>query len=151
MTTASVSGLRACLFTIDDALFAVDVSAVREVAVIDEWTIVPLAPSHIYGVANLRGDVVPVVDPGELLGAGARPRGRTLRALVMTTVVGDAALVVDNVLGLELLDDLTAVPATAAGVASEWTVGRARRDGRPVTVLDATQVLTALRPVPERQ
>lgn len=142
--------MQACLFTVDDALFAVDVSTVREVAVVEEMTSIPLAPSHICGVANLRGAVMPVVDPGELLGAGARPRGRKLRALVMATGAGEAALVVDDVLGLDVLDDLTAVPATAAGVAAEWTIGRARRDGRPVTVLDATQVLSALRPVPAR-
>jgi len=40
--------------------FAIDVTQVREVAIFEGWTTVPLAPPHLVGVANLRGDVVPI-------------------------------------------------------------------------------------------
>lgn len=138
--------MRACVFTVGDASFALDVRAVQEVAVFEDLTRLPLAPSHVLGVANLRGDVVAVVDPGALLGAGRRSHGRRLRTLVVTTDAGAAALVVDEVVGLDTLEDLSAVPVAPGGATDEWTIGRARRDGRPVTVIDAGAVVAALRP-----
>jgi len=138
--------MRACVFTVGDAAYALDVRAVREVAILEELTRVPLAPRHVLGAANLRGEVVAVVDPGTLLGAEDRPRGRKLRALVVATEAGDAALVVDEVIGLDTIEDLSAIPVALDGTTSEWTIGRERRDGRPVTVLDARAVVAALRP-----
>src|SRR5712664_4176329 len=59
--------LRACLFALSGARFAVDVRSAREVAVFDDLTAVPRAPRLLLGVANLRGTVVPIVDVGPLL------------------------------------------------------------------------------------
>jgi twitching motility protein PilI len=142
--------MRACVFTVGEATFALDVRAVREVAMLEDLTRVPLAPSHVLGVANLRGDLVPVVDPGGFLGAGDRPHRRKLRALVITTEAGDAALVVDEVVGLDTLEALSAISVAPGDAGGEWTIARERRDGGPITVLDARAVVTALRPDTER-
>ena len=47
---------------------------VREIAVIEEATRTPGAPSWVIGAANLRGSILPLVDLGALLGISA-PRG----------------------------------------------------------------------------
>jgi chemotaxis signal transduction protein len=138
--------MRACVFTLGEAAFALDVAVVREVAMFEDITRIPLAPSHVLGVANLRGDLVPVVDPGAFLGAGDRQRGRKLRTLVVATEAGDTALVVDEVVGLDTLDALSAIPAVSGEAAGKWMIARERREGAPITVLDARAVVTALRP-----
>ncbi|MBF0624193.1 MAG: chemotaxis protein CheW [Magnetococcales bacterium] len=49
-------------FQLDDEVFAVDISKVREVLEYTNITKVPRTPDFMCGVINLRGSVVPVVD-----------------------------------------------------------------------------------------
>lgn len=131
---------RACVFALGGELFALDVAAVREVAIFEDLTAMPLAPPHVLGVGNLRGVVMPIVDPRALLGRPPVPVSRRMRTLVTSVPAGDAALLVDDVLGLEALEPLAAVESEA------WLAGRARWDGRDVMLLDAAALLAALRP-----
>jgi purine-binding chemotaxis protein CheW len=149
VTATLPSGFRACVFTTGDATFAVDVAAVREVAIVEELTPVPLAPPHVLGAANLRSEVLPIVDAGELLGTRGRSSGRKLRALVVSSSEGEVGVVVDEVVGLEVLEEIFAAPVPV-GPSGELIIGRARRHDRPVTILDAAKVVAALRPVPAR-
>jgi len=49
-------------FKLDDEVFAIDISTVREVLEFSTVTKVPRTPDFMCGVINLRGGVVPVVD-----------------------------------------------------------------------------------------
>ncbi len=135
---------RACVFTLDGAAFALPVESVREVVVFEETTPVPRAPAHVVGVANLRGEVMPVVDPAPRLGLGGRPRDRRLRTLV---VAGPApvALVIDDVLGLAGFDDVLAPGDAARRTYGALALGLLRLDGGLVTLLDASRLVGALR------
>lgn len=150
MTTALVEPtIRACLFTLDAETFAVDVRRVREVVVFDAVTPVPLAPPHVVGVANLRGEVVPLVDARPRLGLPPRPAGRVLRALVLGTDGGPVGLVIDDVVGLDAFDEVTPLADGARGRSGPWARGLLRRGERAATWLDADTLVAALRPAPE--
>lgn len=49
-------------FLVEDESFAVSILDVKEIIEITNITHVPLTPNFIYGVINLRGNVVPVID-----------------------------------------------------------------------------------------
>lgn len=49
-------------FVLGDGVFAIDISAVREIIQYGQMTGVPLMPDFVRGVINLRGAVVPVID-----------------------------------------------------------------------------------------
>ena len=49
-------------FTLGDEVFAMDIRTVREIIQYGPMTTVPLMPSFVRGVINLRGAVVPVID-----------------------------------------------------------------------------------------
>ena len=66
-------------FEVAGALYALDVTQLREVVRWQTVTPLPKAPPLIEGVIDLRGSVVPVIDLGHALGrrsveAGARSR-----------------------------------------------------------------------------
>jgi chemotaxis signal transduction protein len=66
--------------------FAIDVSAIEEVALKGEVTRVPTAPSHILGVTSVRGRLLTVVGLGQMLGrevALSREGAATLPRLVV--------------------------------------------------------------------
>jgi chemotaxis signal transduction protein len=139
-TTAVV---RACVFTLGGEPLAFDVRSVREVAVFEDWTAVPLAPGHVVGAANLRGDVMPIVDARPLLGLPARRLERRMRTLVVVAEGLEAALVIDGVTSLEAFTEI--VEAAGSRHAS-WALGLLRSEDRVVPLLDAARLLQGLRP-----
>lgn len=150
MTTEVVAtAVRVCLFTLGAGTFAVDVHRVREVVVLDEVTPVPLAPPHVVGVANLRGEVLTLVEARHLLGLPPRPAGRVLHALVLTGDGGPVALVIDEVVGLEAFEDVVPLAEGVRGRYGPWTRGLLRRGDRAATWLDADTLVAALRPAAE--
>ena len=69
-TTQSASGaedVRICLFTISGDAYAVTVDTLVEIIIPQKIFSVPTTPSHVIGVINLRGNIVPVVDIRPLL------------------------------------------------------------------------------------
>src|SRR5205807_6447606 len=69
------------MFQLGNREFAIRVPKVREIMVMQEITVVPRAPSHIKGVINLRGRVVPVIDLG--LKFGLPVPGETRRTCII--------------------------------------------------------------------
>ena len=142
---------RACLFALAGARFAVDVRSAREVVLFDEITMVPRAPRHLVGVANLRGTVMPIVDVRELLGLAEARSGRTVRTLVVRDGAVQAALVVDTVLGLEPFEDVMPADSPAAAELSgprPFMAGWIQWAGETLPLLAVPKILAAIRPSP---
>jgi chemotaxis signal transduction protein len=81
--------------------YALPIENVREVAEIDDLTLVPGAGDHVLGVSNLHGQVLTVVDLARVLGIGGSSgtrrvvvadRGGHLAGLAVDEVAGVAAL-----------------------------------------------------------
>ena len=100
------------MFTVAGRQLAADIRHTREVVVLPDRTMVPRAPAHVLGVANLRGYIVPIVDIGHLLGLPPRPPSeapRTPRTIVLEGAGAQVAIAMDEVLGLESFDEVLPV------------------------------------------
>ena len=135
----AVQQARACLVKLGSTLYAVEVRYAREVVVFDEYTQVPLAPPHLIGVANLRGRILPLVDLRPLLGLEPARATRGAKALVVERDQLTAAFLIDDVVGLELLEGVA--PSLSEG---EFTAGRLERPAGAAVLLDVSRILTAL-------
>jgi len=62
MSDATLETTQCLTFKLEDEIFALDISKVREVLDFTATTKVPGMPDFMRGVINLRGSVVPVVD-----------------------------------------------------------------------------------------
>lgn len=69
--------------------YAVRIDAVREILEVSRMTPLPLMPSFVRGVMNLRGAVVPVVDLGARLGLEATTVGRRTCVVIVDIAVPD--------------------------------------------------------------
>jgi purine-binding chemotaxis protein CheW len=135
---------RACLVRLEGTRFAVEVRFAREVVVFDEVTMVPLAPPHLLGVVSLRGSVMPLVDIRPFLGLEATRANRESRALVVEHASAQAALLIDEVDGLEPLDGLAPAGEDADGRVQDFSAGRLEREDGPVALLDVGRILSSL-------
>ena len=148
MTTSlldSSAAVRACVFTLTGEPFAIDVTQVREVAIFEEWTTVPLAPPHLVGVANLRGDVVPIADARAVLGLPARRGVRKLWTLIVEAEGFEVALIIDGEVSLEAFEGITPLDASDPQPHGRWALGFLVADERLIPLLDPARLLRALR------
>ncbi len=100
-------------------------------------TRVPGARSWILGLANVHGQLLPIIDLRAYLGTGATPSTRTARVVVVNHREIPAGLLVDEVLGFRRFADaeFTAeVPPTIVNCA-RYVAGSFRRAGEQWPVL----------------
>ncbi len=122
--------------------YALPVEEVLEVAELGDVTPLPGAAAAVVGVRNLRGQVVPVVDLGTVMGL---PGGSAPQRIVIAEAGGrKAALAVDRVAGVEQL------PEASEEVESPHLVRAALADGSLVGVVDVGSVLDAVQGPPQR-
>ena len=93
---AAAVGASLCLFSLAGAVFALDVSCIGEVVQIDRIVPVPMAPSTVLGLVNLRGVPLEILDPGLLLDL---PVAGAARSTVLVLNLGSitAGVLVDRV------------------------------------------------------
>ena len=128
--------------------FGIRVLKVREIMGVQDITAVPQTPSHVKGVINLRGKVIPVVDLR--LKFGLPEIEYTQRTcIIVVQVQGETSsvlmgIVVDGV--AEVLNlaaaDIEDTPDFGQGVATPYLLGMAKIKGKVKILLDINQVLT---------
>jgi len=86
-----------CTFYIKGLLFGVEVETVQEVIRHQDMTGVPLAPSVVAGLINLRGQIVTAIDLRRRLGVRDRLEGELPMNVVVRTADGAVSLLVDEI------------------------------------------------------
>ncbi len=144
-----LAGMRQFLsFFLDDEVFALDVSRIREVLDQTELTRVPRMPPFMRGVLNLRGSVVPVVDMRVRFGMG-----RVVETLDTCIIVAEIEMdgeitvlgaMVDGVNEVFELapDDLEAPPKMGAKLPTEFIEAMGRHDDGFIIILNADRVFS---------
>jgi chemotaxis signal transduction protein len=140
--------VRACVFALAGEQLAADIRHTREVVVLVDRTTVPRAPAYVLGVANLRGNVVPIVDIGPLLGLPPHPAREALRTVVLEDAGIQIAVPTDEVLGLESFDGVLPRDEAAPNSRGELARGRLRRSDGLATLLDVPRLVEAARAGP---
>jgi len=136
-------------FTLDEEVFALEISRVREVLDYMPITRVPRMPEFMRGVINVRGGVVPVLDLRLKLGMTATRKTRdTCIIIVEPQVEGETArfgALADSVQEVLALDpsDILPPPRLGSGMRTEFIRNMARRDdGRFLIILDIRKVFS---------
>jgi purine-binding chemotaxis protein CheW len=132
-------------FIVGEVAYAVPIHAVREIK--NAETIVPLpkAPEFVLGVADYRGDVVPVVDMRLRLGLPAVSPTRRTKWIVLDVGGRFIALVVDSVTEVFGTANvaLKSAPPLGGGELARGISSVANHESRLVFVLDVTTLKSA--------
>jgi purine-binding chemotaxis protein CheW len=84
-------------FSVGGVDYGIAIENVQELRHHDPLTRLASAPAAIRGVINLRGSIVPIVDPGLFLGSEAIPDGRQSAVIVLRAGSNMIGMVVDRV------------------------------------------------------
>jgi purine-binding chemotaxis protein CheW len=135
-------------FQLGQEEFGIRVLKVREIMGIQEITAVPQTPSHVKGVINLRGKVVPVIDLRLKFGLPAADYTQRT-CIVVTQVKGESGLIlmgvivdgVSEVLNL-MSSDIEDTPDFGEEIAGGYLLGLAKVKGKVKILLDIDRVLS---------
>lgn len=132
-----------CTFFLDGLFFGVEVLQVQEVIRYQQMTEVPLAPSVISGLINLRGQIVTAIDLRKRLGLTPRPEGELPMNVVVRTEDGAVSLLVDEIEDVREVnsESFERPPETISGVARDLILGVYKLTDRLLLVLDTDKTI----------
>lgn len=141
-------GAQYLTFHVAGGTYAMGIAGIKEIIEFGAITVIPLMPSCIRGVINLRGSVVPVLDLSARLGFARTETDRRTCIVIVEMEHGDETLelglVVDGV--TEVLElgaaDLEPAPSFGANIRSDFIQAMARVRGQFVIVMRLEQVLS---------
>jgi twitching motility protein PilI len=119
-------------FRIGDAQLVAPLADIREVLIQAQVTPVPGALEWVKGIANVRGNLLPIMDLQGLLLGKPIPHSRHSRILVVQHKGVSAGLLVDEVFGLRhfLEEEMETEKANIAEGIAKWTEVRFRQAGQ---------------------
>jgi purine-binding chemotaxis protein CheW len=136
-------------FRLDEEIFALDITKVREVLDYTIVTKVPRTPEFMRGVINLRGSVVPVVDLRLKFGMSATESGVNTCIIITevqvdneTVVLGALADAVQEVLDLDA-GSIAAPPRIGTKLRTEFIKGMGKQNDRFIIILDIDKVFSS--------
>ena len=140
----SADSLHLVSFLLNREEYALDISQVQEIIKLSGWTRVPNAPRHVKGVINLRGRIIPVIDPKLKMGLPESPlNGKNTRVIIVEAggrVLGMAVDSVNQVLRLPS-DVVEPPPDTVTGADEGFIKGVGKLAGRIIILLNVEKVL----------
>ena len=135
-------------FKLEDEVFALEITRVREVLEYTDVTKVPRTPDFMSGVINLRGNVVPVVDLK--LKFGMNPTEKTITTCIIIVEVdvdGEAVILgaladsVQEVIDIEP-GNIEPAPKIGTSLNIEFLKGMGKKDDNFLMILDIDKVFS---------
>jgi Chemotaxis signal transduction protein len=130
-------------FSLDNVLYGVNVSQVREVKNFEGVTPVPYAPVYVRGVTNLRGEVVPVIDLRKRFELDSN-KAETSNIMIIVQDKHPVGIMVDSVMEVLTLpkSDIETNPDSLIVDKSEAVLGIAKHDKDLIIILDLVKVIS---------
>lgn len=136
-------------FMLDQEVYALDISQVREVLDLTDITRVPHMPRFMRGVINLRGGVVPVVDLRLKFGLSATEKTVDTCIIIMEvnldgerTLLGALADSVSEVLELEP-ELIEPAPSIGMRLKTDFIRGMGKKNDEFIIILDVDKVFSS--------
>jgi purine-binding chemotaxis protein CheW len=133
------------VFRIGNENYGLDIGQVLEIIRETTPTTIPLAPSYVKGVIDLRGDIVTVLELHGSLGIAERKVTNDARIIVLEVDQQKVGIMVDAVIEVACLtDDAIQPPPKAAGALSEFVEGIARTGDEMTVLISLSRLLKKL-------
>lgn len=153
--SVALSGLQAgaedsqyLTFKLAQEMFAINILSIREIMEYGEITTVPMMPSFVRGVINLRGSVVPVIDLVSRFGRGQGSIGRRTCIVILELDGEDHAarevgVIVDEVSEVREIPDSEIEPPPTFGthIHADFISGMGKVQNKFVILLNVQRIV----------
>jgi purine-binding chemotaxis protein CheW len=141
---AQMTHIQLACFSLNDALFAVDIMRIREILVPQKLSPLPSASHLLDGVINLRGSVIPVMNMRKRFGMPIADDAQAGKILIVSLVKQLLALVVDDVMEVISVPVAEIKPPIqlSFGAGMEFVLGVCLSNSRVFMILDIDSLLS---------
>lgn len=106
----SATDLRLATFALTGERYGIDARLVMEISRLSDYTALPHAPTHLVGITNLRGEILPVFDLRALLGLSRRALDDLTRLVVLGKTRAEFGVLADSTRELVTLSQTEILP-----------------------------------------
>jgi purine-binding chemotaxis protein CheW len=112
-------------FTLAAETYGIESALVREVYPLKDITPLPGVPPYIFGIINVRGQILPVVDLKKFFNLPEKGLGEMNKVIILSNGHMEFGIMADNVNGTQAieLEDILAVPPTVSGIGGKYLKG----------------------------
>jgi purine-binding chemotaxis protein CheW len=128
-------------FTLAAETYGIESAFVREVYLLRDFTPLPGIPPYIFGIINVRGQILPVVDLKKIFNLPEKGLGELNKVIILRNSQMEFGILADVVQGTQEieLEDIRVVPPTVSGIGEEYLKGVTKES---LIVLNAEKLLT---------
>jgi len=142
MSETLTKEMQTVVFALGKEEYGIDISKVQEIIRLPEITKLPNTADYILGIINLRGNIIPVLDPKKKFLGAVSEYGEEARVVVVETGSARMGLVVDLVSEVRKLPPGSVVSpdSLGTGIHKEYLLGIVKLDQRLLILLDVDKV-----------
>ncbi len=132
--------IEAIVFTLVTEIYGIDSIFVKEVYTLTDFTPLPGVPSYIFGIINVRGQILPVIDLKKFFNLPEKGLGEMNKVIILSNGQMEFGILADMVHGTQSieLEDIQAVPPTVSGIGEKYLKGITKDH---IVMLDAERIL----------
>ena len=129
-------------FRLGNEQYCVDIMHVQEIILIGQVTEMPQVPSHVRGLINLRGHVIPIIDLRSQFGLEPAADAETARIIVLNLGDRTLGITVDEVNQVLRIrrDQLEPAPAGFVGLGQDYVKALVNLEDRLLILLNTEQL-----------
>ena len=132
--------LEVITFSLAAETYGIESAFVREVYQLKDFTPLPGASSFIFGIVNVRGQILPVVDLKKFFNLPEKGLGEMNKVIILSNAQMEFGIMADIVNGTQAieLEDIQVAPPTVSGIGEKYLKGITKGH---IIVLDAESIL----------
>ncbi len=137
--------IKPIIFKLDNEAYGIDISSVNAIEPSLQTVKIPNAPSHIKGIINLRGDIIPVFSLRSKFNMKEQTDNSAEQKIIVTNIKGmPIALEVDMVSEIQAIDktDITDVPEIVKSYDTLYIKSIAKVDKNIVIILNTEKLMS---------
>ena len=127
-------------FTLAGERYGIESAFVREVYPLKDYTPLPGVPSYIFGIINMRGQILPVINLKKFFNLPEKGLGEMNKVIILSNRLMEFGIIADIVNGTQAieLEDILAIPPTVSGIGEKYLKGVTKDN---IMVLEAESIL----------
>jgi purine-binding chemotaxis protein CheW len=127
-------------FTLVTEIYGIESVFVKEVYTLTDFTPLPGVPSYIFGIINVRGQILPVIDLKKFFNLPEKGLGELNKVIILSNGQMEFCILADVVLGTQSikLKDIQTVPPTVTGIGENYLKGITKEH---IVLLEAENIL----------
>lgn len=137
---AASSTIGVITFTLAAETYGIESAFVREVYPLKDFTPLPGVPPYIFGIINVRGQILPVVDIKKFFNLPEKGLGELNKVIILHNDQMEFGILADVVNGTQAIavEDILVAPPTITGIGEKYFKGVTKEH---IIILDAENIL----------